>query len=114
MRAEPWLRLLADPAAAYVPSTPPWLAVAAAVAACAPTDDERRAALPPPVAAAVVALAEAAAAGGVEALLGAAARDQLFMLEPGTTYLNHGRQAVCWLGAVCWALHCTVLHLFLF
>lgn len=46
--------------------------------------------LPPPVRAAVAALREAAAGGNAEDLLGAAARDSLFMLDAEWTYLNHG------------------------
>ncbi|KAL4444111.1 hypothetical protein ABPG75_011848 [Micractinium tetrahymenae] len=93
---EPWLRLLQP--SEYSPSTPPWLAVAAALAASSSVPlaaDGRNtwvdvATLPPPVRAAVTALREAAAAGRAEELLGTAAREQLFMLDPEWTYLNHG------------------------
>ncbi|KAL4419422.1 hypothetical protein ABPG77_006349 [Micractinium sp. CCAP 211/92] len=92
---EPWLRLLHP--SEYSPSTPPWLAVAAALASSSvpPATDADHAlvslaVLPPPIRAAVAALREAAARGRAEELMGAAARDTLFMLDAEWTYLNHG------------------------
>jgi hypothetical protein len=91
----------------YRAANPAWLVAAATTASrrgaaastCsnsqgAGTDDAPDAALPPAVRGAVEELrqrfaAAAAAEGGAEALLGRRCR-HLFLLEPGTTYLNHG------------------------
>lgn len=87
--AEPYLRCI-DPAQ-YKALNPPWLAEAAAVASSpAPPDRDADAALPPPARQAVLQLREAAAAGEAAAQLGHAVRRSLFLLEEGTTYLNHG------------------------
>lgn len=91
---EPFLRLLRPED--YTPFTPPWLAAAAAAAkASGPEHVLAPGAsliplLLPPVQDAVRQLQAAVAEDGGAALLGRAARSSLFMLEEGTTYLNHG------------------------
>lgn len=90
--AEPFLRLIAQPAAQYKPHTPPWLAAAAAQASAGPPAGADRLspeALPPPVQDTLRRLQAAAAAG--ELRFGHAMRAELFMLEEGVAYLNHGR-----------------------
>ncbi|PRW50812.1 class V aminotransferase [Chlorella sorokiniana] len=91
LRSEPFLRLIAQPAQQYKPHTPPWLAAAAAEASSGPPDGAdplAPEALPAPVQQAVCRLQAAAAAGELQ--FGHAMRTELFMLEEGTVYLNHG------------------------
>lgn len=87
------MRLIHQPSQQYKPHTPPWLAAAAAEASSGPpgggADPLSPEALPPPVQQAVRGLQAAESAGQLR--FGHAIRSQLFMLEEGVVYLNHGR-----------------------
>jgi hypothetical protein len=108
------LRLIKDPGQQYKPLTPPWLARAAEVASSAApplgaaAPPTALAALPAPVREPLRQLQEAVAAGQVADHLGRAALRSLFLLEKGTTYLNHGRWVCCVL-LCCAVLCCAVL-----